>query len=85
MTYHVISADGHIDLIWLPPDLFTANASAAMRDRMPYVSDGEKGPQWVSRGGARFGLVNGLPAGVRYKIVCENAAGLYEFPLEQQN
>ncbi len=60
MQYTVISADCHIDLIWLPPDLFTANASAAMRDRMPYVTDGDKGPVWVSRGGANFGLQNGM-------------------------
>ena len=45
MDYHVISADCHIDLIWLPPDLFTANASGQMRDRMPYVIDGPKGPK----------------------------------------
>ncbi len=45
MEYQVISADCHIDLIWLPPDLFTGNASAALRDRMPYVTDGVKGPE----------------------------------------
>ena len=60
MDYRVISADCHIDLIWLPPDLFTANATAAMKDRMPYVTDGEKGPVWVSRDGAYFGLQNGM-------------------------
>lgn len=60
MQYRVISADCHIDLIWLPPDLFTANASRALKDRMPYVTDGEKGPVWVSRNGAQFGLVNGM-------------------------
>lgn len=60
MDYQVISADCHIDLIWLPPDLFTANASAAMKDRMPFVADGEKGPVWVSRNGAYFGLQNGM-------------------------
>jgi len=42
MDYRVISADCHLDLIWLPPDLFTANATAAMRDRMPFVTDGPK-------------------------------------------
>ena len=42
MQYKVISADCHIDLIWLPPDLFTANASKELKDRMPYVTDGEK-------------------------------------------
>ncbi len=40
MKYDVISADCHIDLIWLPPDLFTDNAPSAMKDRMPYVTDG---------------------------------------------
>src|SRR5205085_4442565 len=46
--------------IWLPPDLFTKNASAALKDRMPKVVDGPKGPQWVSAKGANFGLVNGM-------------------------
>jgi predicted TIM-barrel fold metal-dependent hydrolase len=85
MKYHVISADGHIDLIWLPPDLFTANASVAMRDRMPYVRDGEKGPQWVSRSGANFGLVNGMGsagreyiAGQIYRSDRMAETGLYE-------
>jgi predicted TIM-barrel fold metal-dependent hydrolase len=60
MDYQVISADCHVDLPWLPPDLFTANASAAMRDRMPFVTDGPKGPVWVSKKGSQFGLVNGM-------------------------
>ena len=60
MRYEMISADCHVDLCWLPPDLFTANASAGLRDRMPYVSDGPKGPVWVTRQGANLGLVNGM-------------------------
>ena len=60
MRYDVISADCHIDLIWLPPDLFTAGATAAMKDRMPYVVDDPKGHRWVSRGGANFGLANAM-------------------------
>jgi hypothetical protein len=32
--YTCISADCHIGMPWIPPDLFAANASAAMRDRM---------------------------------------------------
>jgi len=31
MRYQRISADCHIDLPWIPPDLFTANASAEIR------------------------------------------------------
>ena len=60
MDYKTISADCHIDLIWLPPDLFTANASGQMKERMPYVVEGENGPKWVSRNGAEFGLQNGM-------------------------
>ena len=60
MPKGVISADCHIDLIWLPPDLFTDNATAAMKDRMPYVTDGPIGPVWVSNGGGQFGLQNGM-------------------------
>ncbi|MEI7873198.1 MAG: hypothetical protein WCK95_13805 [Alphaproteobacteria bacterium] len=60
MKYDVISADGHIDLIWLPTDLFTKNASGQMKERMPYVIEGPKGPEWTSRNGAKFGLVNGM-------------------------
>ncbi len=60
MKYDVISADGHIDLIWLPPDLFTSNAPASLKDRMPHVIEGPKGPEWVSAKGAKFGLVNGM-------------------------
>ena len=52
MKYDVISADGHVDLIWLPPDLFTRNASANLKDRMPHVIDGPKGPAEVVGMGA---------------------------------
>src|SRR5215510_2257912 len=57
MRYTRISADCHIDLCWLPPDLFTSNASAAMKDRMPYVTESAKGPRWVTKNGANLGLM----------------------------
>jgi predicted TIM-barrel fold metal-dependent hydrolase len=60
MRYSRISADCHIDLCWLPSDLFTSNASAAMKDRMPYVTDGPKGPRWMTKQGANLGLLNGM-------------------------
>ncbi len=67
MRYTRISADCHIDLPWIPPDLFTANASAAMRDRMPFVVEGPDGPHWTCKKGTSFGLVNGVgPAGQKY-------------------
>ena len=67
MRYQRISADCHIDLPWIPPDLFTANASAALRDRMPYVTDGPDGPYWTAKNGTNFGLWGGVgPAGSKY-------------------
>jgi len=51
MKYDVVSADGHVDLIWLPPDLFTSNASAAMKERMPHVIEGPKGAGMGERQG----------------------------------
>jgi len=68
MRYNRISADCHIDLCWLPPDLFTSNASAAMRDRMPYVTDGPNGPRWATKKGANLGLMNGMGSAGREYI-----------------
>jgi len=85
MKNRVISADCHIDLPWLPSDLFTANASKALKERMPYVTDGDKGPVWVSKSGAYFGLQNGMGSGGREYIPGQihrsdimAAEGLYE-------
>src|SRR5436190_2874066 len=60
MRHEVISGDCHIDLCWLPPELFTTRASAGMRDRVPYVTDGPTGPTWVTKKGANLGRVNGM-------------------------
>ena len=59
MRYTRISADSHIDMPWIPNDLFTRNATAALKDRMPYVADGPDGPYWTCRNGMSFGLVCG--------------------------
>lgn len=60
MKYQVISADCHIDLCWLPPELFVSESSAALRDRMPFVADGPEGPHWRTKSGVTMGLVNGM-------------------------
>src|SRR5882672_7397347 len=65
MRYEMISADCHVDLCWLPPDLFVGNASPTMRERMPHVVDGPKGPMWVTTKGANLGLACGMGAGGR--------------------
>ena len=50
MTYNVISADSHLDLIWLPNDLFVSRAPKALRDRMPQVVETSEGKVWVAEG-----------------------------------
>src|SRR5688572_10126383 len=46
MDYKVISADDHIDLRWLPADLWSNRLPAAMRERGPRVVDTDSGPHW---------------------------------------
>ena len=51
MTYAMISADDHIDLGYLPRDLWTARLPESLRERGPHVEDrGEKGEYWVCDG-----------------------------------
>jgi predicted TIM-barrel fold metal-dependent hydrolase len=49
MRQRAISADSHIDLSWLPPNLFVEHCSAALRDRVPVVVDSPQGPRWTTR------------------------------------
>ncbi len=85
MRYDVISADCHVDLCWLPPKLFTENASAAMRSRMPYVADGPGSRRWTTKKGVNLGLENGMGSGGRQYVPGKihrsdrmAATGLYE-------
>src|SRR5438445_11825998 len=85
MRYHRISADCHLDLIWLPPDMVVAEAPRELKERMPYVADGPDGPRWVAKNGATFGLVGGVGAsgtkhvpGKQLRVDVMAATGLYE-------
>jgi uncharacterized protein len=84
-TYNRISADCHLDLIWLPPDLFVTEAPQHLKERMPYVGDGPDGPRWVAKNGAVFGLAGGVGAsGTKYqpgkqlRVDVMASTGLYE-------
>ena len=48
MQYKRISADSHLDLPWMPPDLFTSMAPRDLKERMPYVTETDDGPKWVA-------------------------------------
>ena len=67
MHYEIISADCHIDLPWLPEELFQSEASSGLKSRMPFVEQRDDGRYWTSKNGAQFGLQNGMgSAGRRY-------------------
>jgi len=85
MRYDRISADSHIDMPWLPPDLFTSNATARLKERMPHVVEGPDGPYWTSKKGHSYGLVCGVgPSGTKlvpgqnHRVDKMAAAGLYD-------
>src|SRR3954470_5870171 len=85
MQYRRISADCHLDMIWLPPDLFTSQAPRHLKDRMPFVTEGPNGKEWVAHNGASFGLVGGVGSagrlyepGKQHRADRMAEAGLYE-------
>src|SRR5206468_8424287 len=47
MEYRIISADDHIDMPWLPRDLWQMRVPAQWRERAPRVVDTADGPYWV--------------------------------------
>ena len=47
MQYNLVSGDSHVDMSWLPGDLFVDNAPQALKPRMPLVSDTDEGERWV--------------------------------------
>ena len=48
MQYHLISADSHVDLTWLPGDLFVSQAPPEYRDRVPRTVDAPEGFRWMA-------------------------------------
>jgi predicted TIM-barrel fold metal-dependent hydrolase len=86
MQYRRISADCHLDMIWLPPDLFTSEAPRALKEKMPYVADQPDGTKrWVDNNGADFGMAGGVGAvgsvyvpGKQLRVDKMAEAGLYD-------
>ena len=48
--YNVISGDSHIDLRWLPGELFVENAPAKWKDQVPNVVETAEGLKWFAEG-----------------------------------
>ncbi len=47
MQYNLVSGDSHVDMSWLPGDLFVQNSLRGLRDRMPRISETDEGMRWM--------------------------------------
>ena len=47
MEYNLVSGDSHVDMSWLPGNLFIDNAPQSLKDRMPHVTETDEGERWV--------------------------------------
>ena len=56
MEQTVISADTHMDIVWLPEDLFVSNAPDSLKDKMPRVVETAEGRIWKAEN-TSFGFV----------------------------
>src|SRR5262245_36005612 len=74
MALRVMSADSHMDLIYLPPDTFTSRMDPAFGDRIPRVVEKDGRQVWVS-GAAVLGPYAtygpGVTGGRRGRILAE--------------
>jgi predicted TIM-barrel fold metal-dependent hydrolase len=86
MQYRRISADCHLDMIWLPPDLFASEAPQALKELMPFVKEQPDGTKrWVDNNGADYGMAGGVGAsgtpyvpGKQLRVDKMAEAGLYD-------
>lgn len=84
MEYRVISADCHIDMTWMPGDLWVTNAPATWKTQVPQVRDTPDGPRWFAEdqelgvfGGLGFGF-NPVQRGYSKHVAKMIDVGFYE-------
>ena len=73
VEYSIISADGHVDLGYLPWDLFTAQAPGEWKDKMPRVIEKNGTHQWWIDGTyledvGHFGDVSEYTLSMRHRV-----------------
>ncbi len=62
MDYRIISADGHIDVTWMPGDLWIDRPPAKWQEHVPQVRPTPAGPRWCAEG-KEAGVSSGLGFG----------------------
>src|SRR5215475_7137296 len=74
MTPMIMSADSHMDLIYLPPDTFTSRMDQRWGDRIPHVGERDGRRVWLSGQEALgpYGVYGpGVTGGRRGRILAE--------------
>src|SRR3989475_11682893 len=74
MALRVMSADSHMDLVYLPPDTFTSRMDPKWGDAAPHVVERDGRKWWVSRDAVLgpYGVYGpGLTGGRRGRILAE--------------
>lgn len=72
-----ISADSHVDLPWIPDDIFKMAAPTRLRDRVPTLIDTPDGRQWTYPGRPWMGGAQGKPSGKGKNFDRMIAGGFY--------
>jgi len=67
MEHKIISADGHMDLFYLPPDTFTSRVPARFKDKAPRVVEIDGKPMWVGDGAIMGGYQAWMGRGMATK------------------
>ena len=84
MEYQVISGDSHVDMTWMPGDLWVANAPPRFQETAPRVVETNAGPRWWAEGrqlGIQGGLAFSFNRAVKERsrrISAMSDAGFYE-------
>src|SRR3954447_2066718 len=71
MVYGSISADNHLDLLWMPRDTWQQALPARLREIGPKVVETDKGSFWEFEGQLRGAAADGSSNGTLLKIVRE--------------
>ena len=65
MDYQLFSADDHVDMAYLPADLWTKRVPANLKERVPRRMDTPEGERWVVEGGDIIDRTGPRPFGKR--------------------
>ena len=86
MQYNVISGDSHVDMTWMPGDLWVSQAPAKFRAVAPHVVETDEGLKWTAEGktlgvfgGSSFGFGK-AQRGASKRIDTMFDEGFYERP-----